>query len=98
MGHSGARRRGWRFGAFACRSGRDTAGAVWLSGIGLSDMTTSITDYRARRDGEPVASLSEIAGRSWPIQPGAGNAGWASWFQLEHHRPGVPDPVRSAKA
>jgi hypothetical protein len=58
-------------------------------------MTTLIADCRASRDGAAFASRSEIAGRSWPIQPAAGNAGWASGFQLEPHRPGVPEPVRS---
>jgi hypothetical protein len=33
--------------------------------------------------------------RPWPNQPAAGNAGWALWFQVDHHRPGVPEPVRS---
>ncbi len=35
-----------------------------------------------------------IAGRSWPIHPAAGNAGWASRLQLEPRWPGVPEPER----
>ncbi len=35
-----------------------------------------------------------IAGRSWSIQPAAGNAGRASRLQLEHDWPGVPEPRR----
>jgi hypothetical protein len=67
----------------------------WVgSGVGHSHMTTLLADCRATRDG--AVPRSEIAGRSWPIQPAAGNAGWASGFQLEPHRPGVPEPVRSA--
>ncbi len=35
-----------------------------------------------------------IAGRSWPIQPAAGNAGRASRLQLEPRLPAVPEPAR----
>ncbi len=35
-----------------------------------------------------------IAGRSWPIQPAAGNAGQAPRLQFEPRRPGVPEPSR----
>ena len=67
-------------------------------GVGQLRMTTSIADFRACRADAAFVSCPEITGRSWPIQPAAGNAGWASWLQLEHHRPGVPEPVRSAKS
>ena len=29
-------------------------------------------------------------------KPAPGNAGWVSGFQIDHHRPGVPEPGRSA--
>jgi hypothetical protein len=37
-----------------------------------------------------------MAGRSVPIKPAAGNAGWGFCFQPERHRPGMPEPDRSA--
>jgi len=87
-----------RDGDFAlCRYGwlQQSRGRLTVR-LGYSDMMASITVSRARRAGEAFASRPEIAGRSWPIQPAAGNAGWASGLQLEHHRPGVPEPVRWA--
>jgi hypothetical protein len=60
-------------------------------------MTTLISGSRAIRDGAGFTSRAEVAGRSWPIQPAPGNAGRALWFQLDHHRPGVPEPVRSVR-
>ncbi len=43
-------------------------------------MTTTIVHFRAWRDGKVFGLRSKIGGRSLPIEPPGGNAGWVAWF------------------